>query len=660
MKIKLLAVLLASSISFPLLSQSNADGCSKVKSFLNASRQQEHEESLDDYDIHYVKLDLSVDNLSAYVDGSALIEATAIANPLNTMVLELVDVLTVDSVFIDGMKTTDFTHSGELITITLPSSVAMDDTFATQVYYHGDPNSGGFFAGIDNATSSSWGNQVTWTLSESFNAKQWWPSKQVLSDKIDSSDVHITVPNHLKAGSNGVLENVVAVDANTDRYEWKSRYPIAYYLISMAIAEYDEYINYAFEGTSDEIMIQNYLYNNPNVLPTYQDVIDQVPSMIELYSDLYGMYPFKDEKYGHTMAELGGGAMEHQTMTTMTGFSFNTTAHELGHQWFGDQVTCGSWQDIWVNEGFASYSEYLANEFLVSSGAARNWLNEAHNRALQPSGSVYVPEDEADNENRIFSYNLTYKKGGSIIHMIRHELNDDDLFFDIMKTYQTQFKDDVATGIDFKEVVESESGLDFDYFFDQWYFGEGYPTFYIEWTQGNDSLFIDTKQTTSSTVTPLFKMTMEYKLYFEDATDSVIRVDITDSEQSFKLKMPKAIQGIAADPDGDLLIKINGLKEVEFVDEEEEEDTVTAISAMEEAGVRVYPNPSRGSFTIELNGNLGGAIIEVMDFSGKLIDRKIFTNSNQSTIDINGLSPGMYYLSVQKAASISNHKLLVK
>ncbi len=235
------------------------------------------------------------------------------------------------------------------------------------------------------------------------------------------------------AGSQGLLTNVSVLDNNQLRYEWKSNYPIAYYLISFAVSDYQEYNIYAKpEGLeNDSILVQNFIYNHPNYLNSYKTNIDATAPMIELFSDLYAMYPFKDEKYGHCITQLGGG-MEHQTMSTMGGFSFGLVAHELGHMWFGDNVTCATWSDIWVNEGFATYTDYLANEKLISWNAGQNFMISTQNNVMsQSGGSVYVPPSEATPDNiwRIFSGRLSYDKGAAIIHVLRHELNDDDLFF---------------------------------------------------------------------------------------------------------------------------------------------------------------------------------------------------------------------------------------
>ena len=143
--------------------------------------------------------------------------------------------------------------------------------------------------------------------------------------------------------------------------------------------------------------------------------------MVEEFSDLIGLYPFNREKYGHMQANLGGG-MEHQTMSTMGGFSQDLTSHELAHQWFGDKVTCATWSDIWLNEGWASYLEYLYRQ-TISQSTADSWMTSTHNSARgAATGSVYVPAGAS--VSRIFSSSLTYKKGAAVLHMLRYVMGD--------------------------------------------------------------------------------------------------------------------------------------------------------------------------------------------------------------------------------------------
>ncbi|MDX9696711.1 MAG: M1 family metallopeptidase, partial [Bacteroidales bacterium] len=379
---------------------------------------------LDKYDIHFLKLDLNVTDQSTYIFGNATIVGKAQGGPLDTLVFDFKDNMIVDSMLINGINRVASRSNNEITSIFSPE-IPDGEEFNVQVYYHGTPSGDG----VSSYLSSTWGKRVTWTLSESFHAYEWWPCKQVLSDKIDSAYLFFTCDDDCMVGSNGLLRNVTSLPNNKERYEWKTYHPINYYLISFAVSEYQDYSIYANPVGSDPVLIQNFIYNHPNCLANYKSEIDQTASFIELFSEKFGLYPFADEKYGHCLALLGGG-MEHQTMTTLNSFSYNLVSHELAHQWFGDYVTCASWQDIWINEGFASYCEYIALENLSSYSTAQSWLTNAYSQAMQsPTGSVYIPFENAMDESRIFSGSLSYKKGAALLHMIRYQINNDEQFY---------------------------------------------------------------------------------------------------------------------------------------------------------------------------------------------------------------------------------------
>ena len=259
------------------------------------------------------------------------------------------------------------------------------------------------------------------------------------------------MPSKCKAGSNGVLVEVLDLGNVFKKFSWEHRYPIDYYLISVSVAEYIEYTVYANPiGTTNPIPIQNFIYNNPATLPKFKKDIDETVEFIEYFSDIFGLYPFHQEKYGHCMAPLSGG-MEHQTMTTQ-GFFYNTlTAHELAHQWWGNHVTCKSWSDIWVNEGFASYAEYLMLEELYPGDELVDMLDRHNTIMSQLGGSIWV-EDSLDGD-RIFSSRLTYDKGAAFVHTLRYLINNDELFFTSLKNFQSSFTFSTALGVDVQEVM---------------------------------------------------------------------------------------------------------------------------------------------------------------------------------------------------------------
>jgi len=320
-----------------------------------------HVELMNKYDAKFHHLTINVERTDKNISGNVRTLAQVKSVSLDTFAVEFYSTMIIDSARINGMLITPV-RVQDAVNFILPSTLSQNDMIDAKIYYHGlapTVNGSAIGDGLNNGTSQSWGNQVTWSLSEPYSAYEWFPCKQQLQDKLDSSYVFVTTDSTNKVGSNGLLTNVVTV-GNKKRYEWKNRHVIDYYLISIAVAQYIDYSFYAHPaGTTDSVLVQNYIYNNPATLPNFKSVIDQTDDLIEFFSTKFGMYPFADEKYGHAMAPFGGG-MEHQTMTSLGSFGFELIAHELAHQWWGDNVTCRTWGDIFVNEGFASYSEYLA------------------------------------------------------------------------------------------------------------------------------------------------------------------------------------------------------------------------------------------------------------------------------------------------------------
>ncbi len=593
-----------------------------------------YNQAMDNYDVKFYFIDLNVSNTSVFISGNTLIQAQAV-NLIDTFFIQLDDSMIVDSVLFNNINTA-FQHSNNELSV-IVGSIPASTLFTIQVFYSGTSTGGG----LSSDNWWGWVPNTTWSLSESFHAKEWFPCKEVLSDKADSVYVFVTVDNNLKAGSNGLLAAVTPVDSAHSRYEWKTYYPINYYLISIAVAPYVEYNFYAYPaGLNDSVFVQNYVYDTTaNNLSDIQQTAD----LIVLFSDLLGMYPFANEKYGHCQAPLGG-AMEHQTMTTTGYLDFWIIAHELGHQWFGDNVTCATWQDIWINEGFASYTEYLALQYLKTQTEADTWMNDAHDFALNElTGSVYIPVTDATNETRIFSKNLSYKKGAAIVHTIRFIIDNDSLFFNVLRNFQNTYKDSVATGADFRDFLFAETNIDFIDFFDQWYYGQGFPYYDVFWNFVNDTLTIDVNQTTSSLVTPFFGNDMEYKIIFQNGTDTLVRVAQNQNTEQYQFVFTNYVADIVIDPNNWIL---NGYSPVISKPE------YTSIKKQ----IDIYPNPFNDKTTITLNDNYINATIDVYDLSGRKIYNDSFSG-NKYILQIDNLEKGSYIVNIATGNRLFSGKI---
>lgn len=597
--------------------------------------------SMNKYDIKYLKLDLNVEANNRNISGTALTVARAL-QPLDSFITELKSNMIVDSVFVNGTRM-NFQHASDFVFIRLSPAIPAGTQISVLFYYRGTANAAGVFAG------NSSGLTYTATLSESYQAREWFPAKQFLKDKIDSADIWLTTSAANLAGSNGLLTAITDMPAGKKRFEWKTRYPMSYYMPCFAVANYMEYTNYAKPAAMapDSIPVQHYIYNNAAFFNSNKTNLDRTPPFIEKMSELYGLYPFKNEKYGHLHAAIGGG-MEHQTMSTMSSFGATLVAHELGHQWFGDNVTCATWNHIWINEGFASYSEYLMIEklpalFTITPAA---FMQGVHTDVLlSATGSVFVPDASVYDENRIFSSRLSYNKGSAIIHTLRFEMQDDNVFFQTLKNFQQQFKDSVATADDFKAVAEAASGKNFTDFFNQWYYGQGYPTFNVTYAGNGDSLLLFVNQTVSApAVTPFFKGLYEFTINTTQG-DTTVKVYMTTNNQLFKFRSNRVPTGVIVDPNNWVLNKTGSV--------------VTAIAEVNVSHeVKLSPNPSPGSITLQYPKNWFDRI-EVYDMNGRLLRQQRISGGSAGQTIHTSLLQGVYIVQLKGKGRIAFKKLVV-
>lgn len=579
------------------------------------------------YDVHYVHLDVALETSSNFIQGSAETHAQVTGFALPSYKAELIPALTIDSVLLNGQPAA-FSRNGNVFEVSFPQPLVQGFNFKVQVFYHGSPPNSGFFNGLSNDQSPSWGADVTWSLSQPFGARDWWPVKQSLQDKIDSCRVWITTSTDNMAGSNGLLQQVTPLPGAKHRFEWLHKHPIDYYLISVAVADYQEYNLTANPSNSGPVFIQNYVYDNPQLIPYFQADIDETVDMLEFFSEIFGPYPFADEKYGHCMAPFSGG-MEHQTMTSQGFFTRDLTAHELGHQWFGDHVTCAYWKDIWINEGFASYSEYLFREHLGSSASPRDWMDNAHDNIMSsPGGSVYV--DDTSSESRIFSGRLSYDKGAAILHSLRFVVNNDSLFFLSLRNHLQAYGQSTATGDDFKQVVEQTTGLNLQTFFQQWYYGEGFPTFSGKYQVDQGQLFLEISQQTSAPQSiAWFETPLELEVERPQG-DTLIRVLLDQPVKSLSVPFSGTVDAIRFDPNQWLINQSGSMVE----DQSLSQDVLAS-----EVSLGIHPNPCRSGCRFFASDKTGHGY-QLMDIRGKLL-RKGYLNPGD-LFPVEQLSYGTY------------------
>jgi len=607
------------------------------------------------YDVKFVTLDLQVERTSTYIKGSVLTVATVTAAALDTFMTLLHEAHTIDSLRFNGALLT-CTRVDSIVKAKIPSPLSTGASFTVLIYYKGTaPNSAGSVGGGFCQDSVGWyNNAAVWSLSQPFGAYEWWPCKQVLSDKIDSSRVIVTTDSSNKVGSNGILKSVT-LSGNKKRYEWHSRNPINYYLVSLAVAEYHEYNLYAKPQylVNDSIFIQNYIYktawNNPGFQQYDKIELDKMPLTLEFFCNMYGMYPFYKEKYGHCMGSWGG-AMEHQTMTSTGFFDFSIDAHELGHQWWGDNVTCKSWGDIWINEGFATYSQILAAEYLDPVSFAAD-LTQMHADVMSNNGGSCFFTDTL-NAQRIFDSRLTYNKGGSIIHTLRFLTNNDSVWFNTLRGFQNFYKNSAASVVDFKNYYIAQTGINANQFFNQWFYGEGYPIFKMKYHQVGNVCWIKSEQSvTMPTVTPVFITPVEYAIKRASLPDTIVRVIHSNPIETYSFAITGSVTTIRCDPNNWLINKAQGPIK----------DTTLGMSTTlvqehpEMNNIIISPNPSADIFVVT-----GVTTGKMMLYS---VDNKLLFESevnDQMKIDLSSYPNGIYFLKILNpdGKAVRNKKLL--
>ncbi len=292
------------------------------------------------YDLETVLLRLTVDPNVAELSGEVVLSFTA-TRELSTMYLDFANGMNATQI---SSNTGDVSMSHEpndLLKIDFATAIPAGQTATITIAYNGDPVGTGFGS---YAREQHNGSGIIWTLSEPYGAKSWWPTKQDLIDKIDQTSFSITVPEDYQTVANGLKGATTLADGfKTDI--WQHNYPIPAYLIAFAVTNYQVY-SQSFEGARRTFPIDNYFY--PENFETAKQSVQVTLPIMTYFEEAFGPYPFDQEKYGHAQFGWGGG-MEHTTISFMGSFSQNLIAHELAHQWFGNLVTCGSWQDIWLN-----------------------------------------------------------------------------------------------------------------------------------------------------------------------------------------------------------------------------------------------------------------------------------------------------------------------
>lgn len=499
-------------------------------------------------DVTYYKLQLDISTAEGSLTGHCTVQGICRSDTAGPLVLDLRNTMNAGPTYVNGVRTS-FVQGPNTISITLDRPYRAGDTLTADIYYAGTPSATGF-GSFEFATH--FGTPWVYSLSEPSGARDWWPCKDDPSDKADSSDVIVTCDSTFKVGSNGVLVSTVNNGNGTATYHWQERYPIASYLISIALTNFSQFSNWFRYSPTDSMEVLNYVL--PEHLGPALAQLPKTVDMLTVYSNLFGLYPFVKEKYGHS--EFGsGGAMEHQTMTSTTTFDEDVISHELGHQWFGDMITCRTWGDIWLNEGFAQYCSALYREKEYGTDSYWLYMNYQMSMAVSAVGAIGIPDTSS--VRNLFDGARIYSKGATVLHMLRHVLGD-SVFFRAMRAYANNpaLRYSTATTRDFETACETASGEDLSYFFREWIYGEGFPTYGYLWhaipSGDGYEVTIDLEQSQTGGNPAFFTMPVDFQLR-AGAWDTTVTFFNNAQSQVFVLHVPFSPSTVMLDPEGWIL-----------------------------------------------------------------------------------------------------------
>lgn len=593
------------------------------------------------FQVTYYRCVWDIDPAVRYIKGSVTAHFFVNASS-NSITYDLATQLTVDSVHFHGSKTLFSRPAGDLLQINFPLTINGGQKDSVTIFYKGEPANTAFGSFVQTAHN---GVPVVWTLSEPYGSKDWWPCRNGLDDKADSIDIIITCPVAYRSSSNGMLVNETDNGITRTSF-YRHRYPIASYLVAIAVTNF-KVLNHSVQLGAVNLPMTTYCY--PEDENTFQQNTARVLQQLSLFHQYFGAYPFINERYGHTQFSWGGG-MEHQTNSFITAPNENLMAHELAHQWFGDKVTCGSWQDIWLNEGFATYLSYFYFEKIDPAGHLNRLKSLSNSITSLPGGSVWV--EDTTNVGRIFSSRLTYNKAAYLVHMLRWILGD-SLFFRGVRQYINDPK--LAYGFartdDLKRNLEQVGNKNLAEFFNDWFTGQGYPSYIVNWTQNrNNWARITVSQVTSHSSVSYFEMPLAL-IFKSGAREKNVVVNNTKNNELFWEDIGFKADTVLIDPEYWVLTKNNAtIKEAALLEPENE--------------IKVYPVPASSNIiTLSIKNPVEKTMaLRLYNATGQLISQQQINTPGRNEeiqINISKLSAGVYLLRID-AGNLKTTRHIVK
>ncbi|WP_027386352.1 M1 family metallopeptidase [Chryseobacterium gregarium] len=580
------------------------------------------------YDLQYQRMDVTI-NPSVYNISGSVTSHFKPNQVMNSIYFDLNNQMPVSQVVYHGQNLSFQQLSTKELKINFAASVAANVLDSLTVYYSGAPSmaNNAFFNGTQGGTA------VLSTLNEPYGAQDWFPTKQSLNDKIERVDIKVTTPSQYNVASNGKLMSETLLGNGQKRTFWRTQYPTAAYLIALSVTNFVKlndtmgnppfpFVNYIFPSTaSDTASMSN---------------IEWTKTVMNTFETYFGPYPFRNEKYGHMEFQAGGG-MEHQTMTSMGSWGRGLIAHELAHQWFGDKVTCGAWNDIWLNEGFATFGEHVANEKLLMSNTEfldylliqKNYVTGA------PDGSVYVADSDLGSTGTIFNGRLSYSKGAYVLRMLKWILGD-AAFYQALQQYHSRpaLAYNYVKTQDFNASLLQSTGQDFTGFFNDWIYGEGYPVYDIRWKQTGNSLTFRASQTQSSPTVSFFEMPLPVKVNGTGGQVAYFALNNTTNNQYFVQSVTFPVASVEFNYDYQILERNSTVTM----------DTSLGTAEAAKEAFALYPNPAKNELYIK--GIDKPADFTIYFTDGKLVRKGICVP--EKAINISELVPGIYVFKIKE------------
>jgi aminopeptidase N len=558
--------------------------------------------------------------------------------------------LIIDSVRLDGIS---YTHANDTLKIQLAQTYNPGDTANVKIYYrHKNVNDYAFYAG----------GGMVFTDCEPEGARRWFPCWDQPSDKA-LLDLTAKVKADVKLGSNGRLADST-LSGDTLTYHWISDHNVATYLIVLT-SKVNYQLNIGWwpkiSNPSDSVPFRYYFNAGENPGP----IMAIMPAMTTWFSQNFVEHPFDKNGFATLNSEFSWGGMENQTLTSLCPgcWGESLAAHEFAHQWFGDMITCATWADIWLNEGFATWSEAFWYESYNGYGAYKSDINDNANYYLSANAGWAISNPDwavnTPSANVLFNYSITYTKGACVVHQLRYVLGD-SLFFQTLQAYcsDTNFKYHSATIAGFNAIVNQVTGEDYTWFFDQWIFQPNHPVYentYNFQNLGNNEWKVNFHLKQVQTNAPFFKMPVEVLVRFTDATDTTFRFmnDVNNQQLSWIFnKEPKVFK---FDPDRQIVLKGGG--------------TVVGTPEISSSGLHTVlnqntPNPAANltKISYSLNSPMN-VTLEITDMLGMILKRPVNSfqsaGSHEIALDCSDLSPGNYLYRLRAGNTQKVRKLVI-